>query len=35
MMIKEMPKSNSSSVMLATGAFIVTATLTMIFFFSK
>jgi len=35
MLIKEMPKSNSSNVMVVTGAFIVTATLTMIFFFSK
>jgi hypothetical protein len=35
MLIKEISKSNSSSVMLLTGAFIVTATLTMIFFFSK
>lgn len=35
MQLKKMPKSNSSSVMLLTGAFILTATFTMIFFFSK
>jgi len=35
MQIKEMPKTSSSSVMLLTGAFILTATLTMIYFFSK
>jgi len=35
MLIKEVSKSNSSGVMLVTGAFIVTATLTMIFFFSN
>ena len=35
MLIKEVPKSNSSSVMLLTGAFIVTATLTMIYFFAS
>jgi hypothetical protein len=34
MLIKEISKSNSSSVMLLTGAFIVSATLTMIFLFS-
>ena len=35
MLLKEMPQTNSSNVMLLTGAFIVTATLTIIFFFSK
>jgi len=35
MLIKEVSKSNSSSVMLITGAFIVTATLMMIYLFSK
>jgi hypothetical protein len=35
MLIKEVSKSNSSGVMLLTGAFIVTATLTMIYFFAN
>jgi hypothetical protein len=34
MLIKNAPKSNSSIIMLFMGVFIVTATLTMIFFFS-
>lgn len=33
MLIKEMPKTNSSNVMLLTGAFIITATLAIMFFF--
>jgi hypothetical protein len=35
MLIKEVSKSNSSSVMLVMGAFIVTATLTMIYLFAS
>jgi hypothetical protein len=35
MQIKEIPKSGSSGIMLLTAAFIVTATLTMIFFFAS
>jgi hypothetical protein len=34
MLIKDAPKTNSSSIMVFTGAFIVTATITMIYFFA-
>jgi hypothetical protein len=35
MLIKEVSKSNSTSVMLFTGVFILTATFTLIFLFAR